>query len=148
MGVLILLDHWVVMSILFQLVCFSSSGSDHFNICEIISKFYQRCFFLRPKLPLFFPALPPFFFKDSDFLIKYPSYRWEVSPFFSVNVHIQWFPMKILTELQVYHSLFSYLPRWFQCKLSVLIVSFHRFKCLSGVLKVSQRIHVSILNPF
>ena len=33
--------------------------------------------------------------------------------------------------LLVHHPLFSYLPRWFQRKLSVLIVSFHRFKCFS-----------------
>ena len=56
----------------FQPVCFSSSGSDHFNICEINSKFSQRYPFHPSPSCLCFPALPPFFFKDSDFLIMYP----------------------------------------------------------------------------
>ena len=60
------------MLILFQPACFSSSGSDHFNICEINSKFSQWCLFHLSQVVFVFPALPPFFFKDSDFLTKYP----------------------------------------------------------------------------
>ena len=35
---------------------------------------------------LCFPGLPPFFFKDSYILIKYPFYSCEFSPFLSFNV--------------------------------------------------------------
>ena len=49
----------------------------------------QRCLFHPSPSCLCFPAHPPFFFDDSDFLIKYPSYGCEVSPFFSVNVLIR-----------------------------------------------------------
>ena len=98
-GVLILLCEYqsfsiigIVMSILFQLACFSSSGSDHFNFRKINYHFFSTVFVSSvSKLPLVFPAHPPFFLKDSDFLIKYPFYWWEVSPFFSINILIQWF---------------------------------------------------------
>ena len=60
-------------------------------ICLINSKSSQRWLFHSSQAAFVFPAHPPFFFKDSDFLIKYPSYRWEVSPFFSVNVLTRWF---------------------------------------------------------
>ena len=55
----------------FQPACFSSSGSDHFNIRKITSQFSQRCSFHMSPRCLCFPAHSPFFFKDSDFLIKY-----------------------------------------------------------------------------
>ena len=42
--------------------------------------------FIRPKLFLFSRPPTPFFFKDSDFLISYPSYSCEASSFFSINV--------------------------------------------------------------
>ena len=127
-----------------------------------------------PKLPLFLPAWQPFSFKESDVLIKYPSYWWEVSPFFFVNdvcficpklplfsrpatlflqghiflnsLSILWmwslsilfcqcsYPVilkKILTELQVHHSSFSFLLRWIQFKLSVLIISLSSCQMLS-----------------
>ena len=72
MWILILLIIEVVMLILFQPACFSSSASNHSNICEINSKVSQwHPFHLSPSC-LCFPALPPFFFKDSDFLIMYP----------------------------------------------------------------------------
>ena len=37
-----------------------------------ILSFLNGVCFVHPKLSLFFPALPHFFFKDSDFLIMYP----------------------------------------------------------------------------
>ena len=43
-----------------------------FNIRKINSKFSHRCLFHPSPSCLCFPALPPFFFKDSDFLIMYP----------------------------------------------------------------------------
>ena len=56
----------------FQPVCFFSSGSDHFNIRKIISQFPNVVRFIRPQVAFVFLARPPFFFNNSDFLIKYP----------------------------------------------------------------------------
>ena len=59
----------------FSLMCFSSSGSDHFNISKIKYQFFSTLVvFIHPKLPLFFPPSHPCFFKDPDFLFKYPFY--------------------------------------------------------------------------
>ena len=91
MWIAILLDHRDCLVNPFQPVCFSSSGSDHFNIRKINSKFFSTVFVSSVPSCLCFPALPPFFFKDSDFLIGYPFYWCEVSPFFSDNVLIRWF---------------------------------------------------------
>ena len=61
MWMLILLDHQGCLFNSFQPVCFSSSGSDHFNIRKISSKlFLNGVRFIRPKLPLFFPPSHPF----------------------------------------------------------------------------------------
>ena len=116
-----------------------------------------------PKLPLF-SRPPTLFFKDLDFLIKYPFYWCEVSSFFSFNVLIRWFPMKILTKLQVYHSSFFFFSGRLNSSLQCWSHSFPCFKCflmpvylliihlflfmLSGVLKLSQKIRISIPNPF
>ena len=51
----------------------------------------QCCLFHSSQVVFVFPALPLFFFKDSDFLIKYPFYSCEVSSFFSINVLTRWF---------------------------------------------------------
>ena len=50
----------VVMLILFQPACFSSSGSDHFNIRKINSKFSQRCLFHPSQVVFIFPPSHPF----------------------------------------------------------------------------------------
>ena len=51
----------VVMLILFQLACFSSSGSDHFNIRKINSKFFSMLFVSSvPSCLCFFPPSHPF----------------------------------------------------------------------------------------
>ena len=63
-----------------------------------------------PKFSLFSRPSTPCFFKESDFLIKYLFYGCEVSKFFSVNVLIRWFFMKIPTKLQVRHSSFFSSP--------------------------------------
>ena len=47
--------------------------------------------FICPQVAFVFPAHPLFLFKDSNFLIKCPSYSCEVSSFFSFNVRIRWF---------------------------------------------------------
>ena len=62
-----------------------------FNIHEINSQFFAMLFVSFVPSCLCFPAHPPFLFKDSDSLIKYPSYGCEICPFFSVNVLIRWF---------------------------------------------------------
>ena len=49
----------------------------------------QRCLFHPSPSCLCFPALPPFFFEDSHFLIKYQFYSCEDSSFFPVNVLIR-----------------------------------------------------------
>ena len=54
-----------------------------FNIRKINSKFSQWCLLQPSQVVFVIPALPPFFFKDSDFLIKYPFYSCEVSSSFS-----------------------------------------------------------------
>ena len=81
--------------------CFSSSGSHHFfpsarSILSFLNGIHSIC----PKLPLFIPALPPFFFKDSDFLIKYPFIHVRFLHSFPVNVLIRWFPMKMLNSFK------------------------------------------------
>ena len=119
------------MLILFQLACFSSSGSDHFNIRKINSKFSQRCLFRSSQVVFVFPSLPPFFFKDSDFLIGYPFYWWEVSPFFSVNVLIRWSLVKILTELWVHHSSLFSFSGGFNSSFRCWSYPFPHFKCFS-----------------
>ena len=77
-GVLILLCEYetfliieVVMLILFQPACFSSSESDHFNIRDINSKFSKRYSFHLPNLPLF--SHPPTLSFSSRTQISYSS---------------------------------------------------------------------------
>ena len=60
MWILILLDHRGRHVNSFRPVCFSSSGSEHFNIRKINSKFSQRDPFHLPQVAFVFPALPPF----------------------------------------------------------------------------------------
>ena len=62
----------IVMSILFNRRASFQVDLIIFNIRKINSKFSQRCLFHLSPSCLCFPALPPFFFKDSDFLIMYP----------------------------------------------------------------------------
>ena len=164
MWILILLDHLYCHVNSFQPVCFSSSESDHFNICEINSKFSQRYPFHPSPSCLCFPALPPLFLQGLRFLNHVYFYLWEVSSFFSFNVLIRWFPMKMLNSFKfiILHSFFfsGGSNSSFQC----WSYPFPRFKCFSmpvhlsithlllficsRVLKISQKICVSILNPF
>ena len=61
MRILILLDNRDCYANLVQPVCFSSSGSDHFNIRKINYKFFSTVFVSSvSKLPLFFPPTHPF----------------------------------------------------------------------------------------
>ena len=95
---------------------FFPGGSNHFNIREIKYQFLLNgvCF-IRLQVAFVFPAHRPFFFKDSDFLIKYPLIHVK-------SLHS--FPSMFLpggshgNALQVRHSSDFYLLRWFQIKLS------------------------------
>ena len=116
------------MLILFQPACFSSSGSDLFNIRKINSKFSQLCLFHPSQGAFVFPALPPFSFKESDVVTKYPFYSREVPSFFSINVLTRWFSWRCSSSL-LFFVLF--LLRWTQVKLSVLIIAFSSFQMLS-----------------
>ena len=60
MWILILLVHRDCHVNSFQPVCFSSSGSDHFNICKINSKFSHRCLFHPSQVAFLFPPSHPF----------------------------------------------------------------------------------------
>ena len=152
------------MLILFQPVCSSSSGSNLVNIRNIYYQFFSMVFVSSVQSCLCFPTHPLlFFFKDSDILIKYPSYWCEVSSFFSFNVLIQWFPMKMLNSFKfiILHCCFfsggfnssfrcwSYpFPRFKCFPMSVHLLIVHLSLFLSGVLKISQKNHVPILNSF
>ena len=73
----------------FSPVCFSSSGSDHFNIRKIQSQLSQWCSFHPSQAAFVFLPAHPCFFKDSEFFIKYPSYGCEASLLLSFNVLIR-----------------------------------------------------------
>ena len=147
MWILILLDHRVCHLNFFSPVCSSSSGSDHFNISKINYHFFSTVFVSSIPSCLCFPALPPFFFfKDSDFLINYPFIGG------SFSILTRWFSRRCSTSSSFF---ILFLLWWIQFKLSVLIISFPRFKyllltmhliiilllaiCYSGVLKISRR---------
>ena len=163
MWILILLIIEVVMLILFQPACFSSSGSNHFSICKINYKFSQRCLFRSSQVVFVFPHPPTLFFKDSFILTKYPfihvkSLHSFQSMFWSGD------PSWRCSRASSSSSFVFFLLRWIQFKLSVLIIflsSCQMFLMLvhlsfthlllficSRVLKISQKICVSILNPF
>ena len=55
--------------------------------------------FIRPKLPLF-SRPPTLFLQGLRFLNHVSFYLWEVSSFFSFNVLIRWFPMKMLNSFK------------------------------------------------
>ena len=152
MRIIILLDNRVCHVNPFQLVCFPSSGSDHFNFRKINYHFFSTVFVSSvSKLPLFFPPTHPFFFKDSDFFIKYPSYGCEASSFFPFNVLTRWFSRRCSTSSS-FAIPFSYPVDSSQV---LLIIPFSSFQCLlipvhliiilllaicySGVLKISRR---------
>ena len=94
-------DHWgchvnsfPTGALLFEMIpSFSPSARS-------ILSFLNGVCFIRPQVAFVFPPSHPFNFKDSDFLIGYPFYWWEVSPFFSFNVLIRWFPMKMLNSFK------------------------------------------------
>ena len=144
-------------------MCFSSSGSDHFNIRKINSSLLNGVVFFHPKLPLFFPPSLPCFFEHADVLIKYPFYYGSLSillPSCSYLVIL----MKILTELQVRHSSLIFFSAVFKSSFGVdhilfpcfkyllmpvhlIFIHFSLFNC-SGLLKISRRFVFSTLHSF
>lgn len=64
-------------------MCFSSSGSDQFNIRKINYQFFSMVFASSVPNCLCFPTLPPFFLQGLGFLYQVSFYLCEVSPFFS-----------------------------------------------------------------
>ena len=116
------------MLILFQPVCFFSSGSDHFNIRKINSKFTQRCLFHPSQVAFVFPALPPFSFKESDVLTKYPFYSREVPSFFSINVLTRWFSRRCSTSSSFLVLFFS---GGFNSSFGIKHTPFLFFQCFS-----------------
>ena len=129
------------------------------SILSFLNGIHSIC----PKLPLF-SRPPTLFLQGLRFLNHVSFYLWEVSSFFSFNVLIRWFPMKMLNSFKfiILHCCFfsGGSNSSFQC----WSYSFPRVKCFlmpvhlsithlllficSRVLKISQKICVSILNPF
>ena len=144
-------------------MCFSSSGSEHFNIRKIQSQLSQQCSFIHPKLSLFFH--PPTLVSprtrislSSIHLIDVKSLHSSPSMFLPGDAH------EDFNKVSSSPLFILFLLRWNQFKLSVLIIFFSVFQCFlmpvqflivhlslfycSGVLKISQKIRVPTLNPF
>ena len=100
MGVLILLIIEIVMSILSNRcaslqvdpIIFSTSARSTLS-------FLTGVCFIHPKLSLF-SRPPTLFLQGLRFLNHVSFYLWEVSSFFSFNVLIRWFPMKMLNSFK------------------------------------------------
>ena len=101
MGVLILLDNQdcLVNSLpigvlLFKWIRSLQNSQDQFSICSTVS--------VSPVLSclLLCSTLPPFFFKKSKFSDHVSFYSWEVSSFFSFNIHSRWFLVKMLRSFK------------------------------------------------
>ena len=116
------------MLILFQPACFSSSASSHSNVRKINSKLFSTVFVSSDPSCLCFPTLPPFFFKDSDFLTKYPFYSREVPSFFSINVLTRWFSWRCSSSLSFF---ILFLLRWTKFKPSMLVTFLSLFQMFS-----------------
>lgn len=137
-------------------------------MCKTNSWFFLNgvCF-IHPKLSLFFPTLPPFFFMEAEFLIKYPLYSCDVSSSFSFKFRSGDYheDAKEATSSSFFRS--HFLPRWTYFKLrywSYFFLTLNALLCwnslsslsclfnsqylFSGVFKISQKIRVFILNPF
>ena len=164
MWILILLIIEFVMSTLFQPVCFSKSGSNHFSTsARSTLSFLTGVCFVHPKLSLFSPPSHPFL-QGLIYVNQVSIYSCEVTSTFSINVLIWCSLVKMLTSFKfiILHCCFfsggsnssfqcwSYsFPRvkCFFVPVHLLIFHFSLFIC-PGVLKISQKTCVSILSPF
>ena len=163
MWIPILLITEVVMSIL-------SNRCASFQVDPIISTFARSSLSFPtlfvssvPKLALF-SRPPTLFLQGLRFLNHVSFYLWEVSSFFSFNVLIRWFPMKMLNSFKFiilcsfffsggFNSSFRCWLYSFPCckcflmPMHLLIIHFSLFIC-SGVLKISQKARLFIPDPF
>src|SRR3954466_14774776 len=84
----------------------------------------QWCLLLPFQVVFVFPPSHPYFFKDADFLNKYPFYYCEVSPFFP-SMFLSGDYHEDGQEFQVHHSSFYFFSGGSNLVLS--IISFPRF---------------------
>ena len=151
----------------FQPACFSSSGSDHFNISKIIYHFFSTVFVSSvSKLPLFFPPSLPFVFLQGlrfllqvsillmgIFSILFRQCSYPVISHEDTNGASSLSFFVLLSSSVVSMQAFGvdHIPsppfKCFLMPVDLLIIHFSLFKG-SGVLKISQKICVSILNSF
>ena len=124
-------------------------------ICKINSKFSQRCLFHPSQVVFVFPALLPFFLKDSDFLIKYPfidgksphsfpsmflsgDSQEDTNGVSSLSFFVLFSSSVDLTQAfgvdHISSFRFTYLPMWIYCPRLLFI---HLSQFISGVLKIS-----------
>ena len=154
----------IVMSILFNRRISLQVDPIIFYIRKINSKSSQRYMFHPFQVAFVLATLPPFFFKDSDFLIKYPFYRWKsLHSFPSCSYPV--ILMKMIKEASsvsffvslIFPGVFNAI---FQCWSYLFLVANafpmtgapHNHSLLathfSGVLKISQKARLVIQDPF
>ena len=100
MGVLILLIIEIVMSILSNRCASLQVDPIIFNIHKINSNFSSTVSIPSAPSCLWFSRPPTLFLQGLRFLNHVSFYMWEVSSFFSFNVLIRWFPMKMLNSFK------------------------------------------------
>ena len=141
--------------LLFKWIQSFQHSQDHLSVS-------QHCSFHLPQVAFVFPALPPFFFKESDVLTKYPFYWCKVSPFLFRQCSYPVILRKILMELQVlYSSIFSSAVDSIQALLIIFLSSFQGFLMPAqflivhlsisdcpGVLNISQKARLFIQDQF
>ena len=86
--------------------------------------------FIHPKLSLFSHP-PTLFFKDSDFLIMYPSYGCEVSSFFSSMFLTGDFSWRCSRSFKFIRLCSHFLLQWIKFKLCRSYFFLPHFKCFS-----------------
>ena len=110
----------------FQAVCFFSSGSNHFNIRKIISRFPNLVRFIRPQVA-FVSRPPTLFLQGPRFLNQVSIYSCEVSFTLFNQCSYPVIIMKLARNFK-FVILCYFLLRWIQFKLSVLIISLSLFQ--------------------
>ena len=124
-----------------------------------VNSFPTGAHFVHTKLSLFSPPSHPSSSQSKNSQMKYPFYSCDVSSFFSFNVLIRWFIVKMLKSFKFIILLFSILPVDVIQDFGVDLILFLISQCflipvhqliillllfISGVLKI----HNSILNHF
>ena len=164
MWILIILDHrdrhvnsFPTGALLFEMIpSFSPSAR---SILSFLNGIHSIC----PKLPLF-SCPPTLFLQGLRFLNQVSIYSCEVSSLFSINVLIRWSLVKMLTSFKFIILHYCFFSGGSNSSFQCWSYSFPRGKCFlmpvhlpithlllficSRVLKISQKICVSILNPF